>query len=149
MNELQIFENPEFGEIRVTINEDGEPLFVAADVCRVLEHSNVTMALERLDDDEKAKLDLGLSGGLTNCVTEPGLYSLVLGSRKKEARAFKRWITPRGHPLHPQARGVHDAPDPGAGPAEPGLPDAAGPAAEGGAAGPEGGGIQRPSAGPG
>ena len=54
MNELQIFENPEFGEIRVTINEDGEPLFVAADVCRVLEHSNVTMALERLDDDEKA-----------------------------------------------------------------------------------------------
>ena len=101
MNELQIFENPEFGEIRVTINEDGEPLFVAADVCRVLEHSNVTMALERLDDDEKAKLDLGLSGGLTNCVTEPGLYSLVLGSRKKEARAFKRWIT---HDVIPSIR---------------------------------------------
>ena len=101
MNELQIFENPEFGEIRVTINEDGEPLFVAADVCRVLEHSNVTMALERLDDDEKAKLDLGLSGGLTNCVTEPGLYSLVLGSRKKEARAFKRWIT---HEVIPSIR---------------------------------------------
>ena len=101
MNELQIIENPEFGEIRVTINEDGEPLFVAADVCRVLEHSNVTMALERLDDDEKAKLDLGLSGGLTNCVTEPGLYSLVLGSRKKEARAFKRWIT---HEVIPSIR---------------------------------------------
>lgn len=101
MNELQIFENPEFGEIRVTINEDGEPLFVAADVCRVLEHSNVTMALERLDDDEKAKLDLGLSGGLTNCVTEPGLYSLVLGSRKKEARAFKRWVT---HEVIPSIR---------------------------------------------
>ena len=101
MNELQIFENPEFGEIRVTINEDGEPLFVAADVCRVLEHSNVTMALERLDDDEKAKLDLGLSGGLTNCVTEPGLYSLVLGSRKKEAKAFKRWVT---HEVIPSIR---------------------------------------------
>ena len=101
MNELQIFENPEFGEIRVTINEDGEPLFVAADVCRVLEHSNVTMALERLDDDEKAKLDLGLSGGLTNCVTEPGLYSLVLGSRKPEAKAFKRWIT---HEVLPSIR---------------------------------------------
>lgn len=101
MNELQIFENPEFGEIRVTINEDGEPLFVAADVCRVLEHSNVTMALERLDDDEKAKLDLGLSGGLTNCVTEPGLYSLVLGSRKPEAKSFKRWIT---HEVLPSIR---------------------------------------------
>ena len=101
MNELQIFENPEFGEIRVTINEDGELLFVAADVCRVLEHSNVTMALERLDDDEKAKLDLGLSGGLTNCVTEPGLYSLVLGSRKPEAKAFKRWIT---HEVLPSIR---------------------------------------------
>lgn len=101
MNELQIFENPEFGEIRVTINEDGEPLFVAADVCRVLEHSNVTTALDRLDDDEKAKLNLGLSGGPTNCVTEPGLYSLVLGSRKKEAKAFKRWVT---HEVIPSIR---------------------------------------------
>lgn len=93
MNELQIFENHEFGKIRVTTGEDGEPLFVAADVCRALEHTNVTMALERLDDDEKAKLNLGLSGGDTNCVTEAGLYTLVLGSRKPEAKAFKRWVT--------------------------------------------------------
>lgn len=92
MNELRIFENTEFGQVR-TIQKDGEPWFVAADVCRALEHSNVSMALERLDDDEKAKLNLGLQGGDSNCVNEPGLYTLVLGSRKPEAKAFKRWIT--------------------------------------------------------
>lgn len=91
-NNLQVFRNDQFGEIR-TIMKDGEPWFVAVDVCKALEHSNVTMAMERLDDDEKAKLNLGLSGGDTNCVNEPGLYSLVIGSRKPEAKAFKRWIT--------------------------------------------------------
>lgn len=92
MNELQIFKSPEFGEIR-TVTKDGQPWFVAADVCRALEHSNVTVAIERLDEDEKAKLNLGLRGGDTGCVNEAGLYALVLGSRKPEAKAFKRWIT--------------------------------------------------------
>lgn len=92
MNELQLFSNSQFGTIRATV-KDGEPMFIAADVCRALEHSNATMALDRLDEDEKAKLNLGLSGGPTNCVTESGLYALVLGSRKPEARQFKRWIT--------------------------------------------------------
>lgn len=92
MNELQAFKNEQFGEVRV-IEQNGAPWFVAADVCKALEHSNVTVALDRLDEDEKAKLNLGLSGGDTNCVNEPGLYSLVLGSRKPEAKAFKRWIT--------------------------------------------------------
>ncbi len=92
MNEIQIFNNGQFGDIRA-ISQNGEPWFVAADVCRVLEHTNVTVALDRLDDDEKAKFNLGLRGGDTGCVNEPGLYSLVLGSRKPEAKAFKRWIT--------------------------------------------------------
>lgn len=92
MNEIQVFEHPTFGPIRVAA-VDGEPWFVAADVCRALEHSNVSRAMERLDDDEKANFKLGLPGGDTNCVNEPGLYSLVLGSRKPEAKAFKRWIT--------------------------------------------------------
>lgn len=100
MNELQIFENPQFGEIRA-VEKDSEPWFVAADVCKVLEHSNTAMALERLDDDEKYKFSLGLSGGDTWCVNEPGLYSLVLGSRKPEAKAFKRWIT---HEVIPSIR---------------------------------------------
>lgn len=100
MNELQVFENPDFGQVR-TVTKDGEPWFVAADVCRALEHSNVTVALDRLDDDEKAKFSLGLRGGDTGCVNEPGLYSLVLGSRKPEAKNFKRWIT---HEVIPSIR---------------------------------------------
>lgn len=92
MNELMIFDNSQFGTIRA-IEKDGEPWFLAVDVCKALEHSNTAMALERLDDDEKYKFSLGLSGGDTWCVNEPGLYSLVLGSRKPEAKAFKRWIT--------------------------------------------------------
>lgn len=104
MNELQIFENPDFGEIRVTINEDGEPLFVAADVCRVLDVQNHKDAIKRLDADEKLGVVLNDPHGRpqeTNCVTESGLYSLVLGSRKKEAKAFKRWVT---HEVIPSIR---------------------------------------------
>ena len=100
MNELQVFESPEFGAVR-TINRSGEPWFVAADVCRALELTNVTMALDPLDEDEKAKFNLGLPGGDTNCVNEPGLYALVLGSRKPEAKAFKRWVT---HTVLPSIR---------------------------------------------
>lgn len=92
MDDMQVFENSQFGQIR-TVQQDGETWFVAADVCRVLEHTNVSRAVERLDEDEKANLKLGLPGGPTNCVNEPGLYALVLGSRKPEARAFKRWVT--------------------------------------------------------
>lgn len=92
MNELKIFESEAFGQIRV-LEKDGEPWFVAADVCRALEIGNPTDAIKRLDEDEKARLNLGLSGGDTNIVNEPGLYALVLGSRKPEAKAFKRWIT--------------------------------------------------------
>ena len=94
MNQLQIFKNSEFGEIRTTVKE-GEPLFVAADVCTALEIANSRMATDRLDDDEKA--DVSLTDGSQirhmTAVTESGLYSLVLGSRKPEAKVFKRWIT--------------------------------------------------------
>lgn len=100
MNGLQAFKNEQFGEVRV-IEQNGAPWFVAVDVCKALEHSNVTVALDRLDEDEKAKLNLGLPGGDTNCVNEPGLYSLVLGSRKPEAKSFKRWIT---HDVIPSIR---------------------------------------------
>ena len=100
MNELQIFNNEEFGEIR-TITKDNETWFVASDICRSLDLSNPTMAMQRIDFDEKAKFNLGLSGGETNCVNEYGLYSLVLASRKREANDFKRWIT---HEVLPSIR---------------------------------------------
>lgn len=94
--QLQIFKNPDFGDVR-TITLDGEPWFVAADVCKALEIKNPSDALLRLDNDEKNTLCLteGITAGNpnVNIVNEPGLYSLVLGSRKPEAKAFKRWIT--------------------------------------------------------
>ena len=91
MNELTVFNNELFGEIR-TMTIEGEPWFVAADVCRALELSNPTIATNRLDEDERAKFNLGRQGDGT-IINESGLYSLVLGSRKLEAKAFKRWIT--------------------------------------------------------
>lgn len=91
MNDIKIFEHQQFGKVRTVLRDD-EPWFVAVDVCKALEHSNVSMALARLDEDERAKLNLGCQGEM-NIVSEPGLYNLVLGSRKPEAKAFKRWIT--------------------------------------------------------
>lgn len=91
MTDIRIFKNEQFGEVR-TIAKDGEPWFVAADVCKVLDLSNPTIAASRLDEDERAKFNLGRQGE-TTIVSEAGLYTLVLGSRKPEAKAFKRWIT--------------------------------------------------------
>ncbi|WP_279058059.1 phage antirepressor [Mobiluncus mulieris] len=90
--QLQVFTSNQFGQIR-TIENDGQPWFVAADVCAALELANPTVTVSRLDKDEKAKFNLGLSGGPSWCINEPGLYSLVLACRKPQARAFKRWIT--------------------------------------------------------
>lgn len=94
MNELKIFENPQFGSIR-TILKDGEPWFVAADVCGALEIRNNRDAIERLDADEKGVALTDTLGGQQEMtiVSESGLYALVLGSRKPEAKAFKRWVT--------------------------------------------------------
>ena len=99
MNELKIFENPQFGQIRV-VEQNGEPWFVAADVCRALDIGNPTQALTRLDDDEVTLIS-NEGGREINFVSEPGLYSLVLGSRKPEAKAFKRWVT---HEVIPSIR---------------------------------------------
>lgn len=90
-NNMQIYQSEKFGEIR-TLNLNGEPWFVAVDVCIVLDLSNPTIAVSRLDEDERAKFNLGRQGDAT-IVNEPGLYTLILGSRKPEAKAFKRWIT--------------------------------------------------------
>ena len=93
-NEITVFQNDQFGSVR-TIIHDGEPWFVAADVCRALELGDTHKAVERLDDDEKGRSSIPTLGGAQELlmVNEPGLYALVLGSRKPEARAFKRWIT--------------------------------------------------------
>jgi anti-repressor protein len=111
MNKLKIFSNADFGEVR-TVKLDGEPWFVAVDVCRALEIQNSRDALTRLDDDEKGVVSTDTLGGQQemSIVNEPGLYSLVLGSRKPEAKAFKRWIT---HEVIPSIRqhGAYMTPD--------------------------------------
>jgi prophage antirepressor-like protein len=81
-------------QVRVVLR-DGEPWFVARDVCEVLDHSDTSTAIRRLDDDEKLTQTMFVSGQNREVwlVNEPGLYSLILTSRKPEAKAFKRWIT--------------------------------------------------------
>ena len=91
MDGLQIFQNEEFGRVRAVV-KDGEPWFIASDVCESLGLSNPTVSVNRLDVDERSKFNLGRQGEV-NTVNEYGLYNLVLGSRKPEAKAFKRWIT--------------------------------------------------------
>jgi len=96
-NGLQVFENNRFGKVRVVMR-GGEPWFVAKDVCDCLELGNVSQALDGLDDDEKQQLETNIinpdvGGRGTLIISEPGLYSLVLRSRKPEAKEFKRWVT--------------------------------------------------------
>lgn len=99
MNNIEIFKNNQFGEVRI-LKKENEILFVAKDICEALELSNPSMAVSRLDDDERAKFNLGRQGK-TNFVNEFGLYNLILGSRKPEAKKFKRWIT---HDVIPEIR---------------------------------------------
>ena len=91
-NMITVFENKEFGAVRTaTIN--GEPWFVANDVCAILEIDRTQT--RRLDDDEKGVCLIHTLGGdqKMSIVNEFGLYSLILRSRKPEAKAFRRWIT--------------------------------------------------------
>ncbi len=99
---IQTFTNTDFGSVRV-VDVNGEPWFVAADVCKALEIEKTDRALSRLDDDEKGAHSVSTLGGKQKVaiVNEPGLYSLVLGSRKPEAKAFKRWIS---HEVIPSIR---------------------------------------------
>lgn len=95
MNELQVFNNPEFGEIR-TINLNGEPWFVGKDVAQVLGYTDTNKAIAMHVDvedklNDKTALSLGQRGGWL--INESGLYSLVLSSKLPGAKKFKRWVT--------------------------------------------------------
>ena len=99
---LKCYQSDQFGSVRVVIR-DGDPWFVAKDVCDALGLSDTSKACERLDDDEKGTNSIRTRGGMQEMtiVSEPGLYSLVLRSNKPEAKAFKRWIT---HDVIPSIR---------------------------------------------
>lgn len=111
MNMLKVFEKAEFGRVRV-VECEGEPWFVAKDVCECLELTDVSKTISLLDDDEKGTNSIRTPGGEQQMlvVSEPGLYSLILRSRKPEAKAFKRWVT---HEILPSIRktGHYGAPE--------------------------------------
>ena len=95
MQELEIFKNEEFGEIR-TLMIDGEPWFVGKDIADILEYRNGSRDINRHIDEEdrfndKSASSLGQSGGWF--INESGLYSLILSSKLPNAKKFKRWIT--------------------------------------------------------
>lgn len=96
-NKIEVFQNEQFGAVRITLI-DGEPWFAASDVCKALEIKNAPQALSRLEEDERFTTiisnDSAASGkSKLSFVNEAGLYSLILSSRKPEAKAFKRWVT--------------------------------------------------------
>ena len=95
MNQLEIFKNREFGEIR-TVTVDGEPWFVAKDIAEILQYTN-TQKPNRDHEDEEDNLTqrIVLSGQNREviCINESGLYSLILSSKMPGAKRFKRWVT--------------------------------------------------------
>lgn len=115
---LSTFTREDVG-LRVLVEND-EPWFVAADVCSALTITNTSDALKGLDEDEKMTLanpesHSGSRGGSQSfaCISESGLYSLIIRSRKPEARPFRRWVT---HEVLPALRkdGHYEVPQPAA-----------------------------------
>lgn len=89
--ELQLFQKEEFGTIR-TVIIDGEPWFVAKDVCDILGVQNVTQATQQLENFERSMFNIGRQGE-ANIISESGFYTLVLRSRKSIAKPFRIWVT--------------------------------------------------------
>ena len=95
MNQLEIFKNREFGEIR-TVTVDGEPWFVAKDIAEILQYTNTQKAIrDHVDEEDKLTERIVLSGQNREviCINESGLYSLILSSKMPGAKRFKRWVT--------------------------------------------------------
>ena len=116
MSDVQLY-SFDGNQVRTLTDEQGEPWFVAKDVCDILGLTNVSVALSGLDEDETAKIDPKQYLGSENCsnqpiniVSEPGLYVLIGKSRKPEAKAFRRWVN---HEVLPsiRRRGVYATDD--------------------------------------
>ena len=96
MNEIQIFQNQEFGAIRTMSNEQGEVMFCAKDVCDALKHTNSRRAIAKLvDEGDVTKRYTPTTSGdqLMTFINESGLYSLILSSKLESAKRFKHWVT--------------------------------------------------------
>ena len=95
MNDIQVFNNEQFGEIR-TAGTPQEPIFCAADICRALGYSNGRKAIaDHCDEGDVTKRDTPTSSGVQSMtfVNESGMYSLIFGSKLESAKQFKKWVT--------------------------------------------------------
>lgn len=94
MNDLQIFSNPEFGQVR-TVELDGQPWLVGKDVAEALEYKNPQRAIrDHVDDEDRGVTKRSPSGEQEMLIiNESGLYSLILSSKMPKAKAFKHWVT--------------------------------------------------------
>lgn len=93
-NGLQLFQDANFGNVR-TLTRDGEPWFVANDICKCLDIANSRDAVANLDDDERGVVTADTLGGPqdVNVISESGLYALIFKSRKDAAQEFRKWVT--------------------------------------------------------
>lgn len=110
--DLTVFTGPSGEKLRVILQDD-QPWFIASDVCAALDITNARDAVSSLDDDERGVVSTDTPGGRQRktAVTEPGLYSLIMRSRKAEAKQFKRWVT---HDVLPTLRRTGQYAVPGA-----------------------------------
>lgn len=95
MSELQIFNNPDFGDIRM-VELEGEPWFVGKDIATALGYADTAQAIRKhIDADDKGVVDLTTPGGIqkTTIINESGVYSLIFSSKLERAQQFKRWVT--------------------------------------------------------
>ncbi|AEL17890.1 anti-repressor Ant [Mycobacterium phage Trixie] len=111
MSNIEIFKFQDRAPVR-TIAIDGEPWFVAKDIAEALGLGRTQEATKHLDDDEKGGCVVGTPSGdqQVSVINESGLYSLILRSRKPEAKAFKRWITHEVLPTIRKTKGAYIAP---------------------------------------
>ncbi|WP_318582905.1 phage antirepressor [Bacillus paranthracis] len=92
MNQLQVFNNEEFGQVR-TVMQGEDVWFIAKDVAEVLEFSDTNAMTRHLDEDELMSVKLTGMNMKSTLMNESGLYSAILRSRKPQAKAFKKWVT--------------------------------------------------------
>lgn len=92
MNDLRIFDSPEFGQVR-TMMIDGEPWFVAKDISDKLGYAQTSNMMKRIDDEDSKSSILDGMNMKSILINESGLYSAILGSKIESAKRFKRWVT--------------------------------------------------------
>lgn len=100
MDNIRIFQNEQFGQVRIAMNEKGEPLFCLADVCKSVELTNPSSVKSRLDKEDVQLIDFhalnyteGIGNTLANFITESGFYDVLLQSSSKKVKPFRKWVT--------------------------------------------------------